>query len=380
MSDEYQEARVVDALGNVFVGQVAAFGPAKANLACKLCVKAKPRFAHKKLSDENTRGSLVVVDRGKVSFQTKALRVQEAGGVGCIFINTSDEPFVAFGDNDQAQTVHIPCCCIGLSDGTYLTKTASLVTLTFEPPGGWGAGGARGSLSRERAGSVGRSSVGAPPVGAASFVLDPASPVVPAATLARAQYTYKSDNPTDLTFVKGELIEVVSEDSPGQGWWSGTIMQRQGIFPANYVEKLSAEEAAHALGPSISASAGLEGMRRSVVSAGGEGPSKSVAFLEKQREEERKLEQTVQKWYDGLYSQALERGDPKSIQRALDTSEDFAGPAAEWRVKLEKMKAIATQRAMQQLHAVADQHMQSKFTRDYAKLKGQLEWWDAMHA
>eukprot|EP01047_Picozoa_sp_COSAG01_P017793 COSAG01_NODE_950_length_12503_cov_39.622057_2_plen_237_part_00 len=38
-------------------------------------------------------------------------------------------------------------------------------------------------------------------------------------TLARALFAWQSAEPTDLCFAKGDLIEVLSEVYPGEGWW-----------------------------------------------------------------------------------------------------------------------------------------------------------------
>jgi hypothetical protein len=244
---EYQEARITDTLGNTFVGQVAAFGPATAQLERVLCVKAQPRYAHKPLRDERTRGSIVVVERGRVTFQEKALRVQEVGGVACVFVNTSDEPFVAFADGDAAAAtrppVTIPCCCVGKSDGDWLSKSTNLVNLSFEPPGGWGA---EPSPTPAAAGpgisARGLSAAGAAPARTATPAA--ASAAAARASSARAKFTYRSDHERDLCFTKGETIELLSEAEPGSGWWTGRIGARTGIFPSNYVERLAAEPAA----------------------------------------------------------------------------------------------------------------------------------------
>ena len=45
-------------------------------------------------------------------------------------------------------------------------------------------------------------------------------------------------SPGDLTFNPDDVIELVS-DEPGQGWRTGVLGGRQGIFPANYVEEIS---------------------------------------------------------------------------------------------------------------------------------------------
>jgi len=49
-----------------------------------------------------------------------------------------------------------------------------------------------------------------------------------------AVYTYTSDEPGDLTFSEGDVISVVRADGD---WWTGSIGQRSGIFPGNFVKK-----------------------------------------------------------------------------------------------------------------------------------------------
>lgn len=58
----------------------------------------------------------------------------------------------------------------------------------------------------------------------------------------RALYAFKAENSGDLEFPKGEIISVTEEID--ENWWSGEIQEddgsiRKGIFPVNYVEKLT---------------------------------------------------------------------------------------------------------------------------------------------
>nr|XP_016851724.1 PREDICTED: intersectin-2 isoform X3 [Anolis carolinensis] len=48
-----------------------------------------------------------------------------------------------------------------------------------------------------------------------------------------ALYSYTSSEPGDLTFVEGEEILVLQKDGE---WWTGSIGDRTGIFPSNYVK------------------------------------------------------------------------------------------------------------------------------------------------
>lgn len=54
-----------------------------------------------------------------------------------------------------------------------------------------------------------------------------------------ALYPYTSAETGDLTFNQGEVILVTKKEGD---WWTGTIADRNGIFPANYVEKCEAPD------------------------------------------------------------------------------------------------------------------------------------------
>jgi len=61
-----------------------------------------------------------------------------------------------------------------------------------------------------------------------------------------AVYTYTSDEPGDLTFNEGDVISVVQADGD---WWTGSIGQRSGIFPGNFVKKREERRVAGAAAP-----------------------------------------------------------------------------------------------------------------------------------
>lgn len=83
-------------------------------------------------------------------------------------------------------------------------------------------------------------------------------PQTPQAVKARAIWGYNQDNavslptrhalqapshdflqdPNDLTFAAGDLVEIVEETN--DDWWVGRLKGKQGLFPSNYVEKISA--------------------------------------------------------------------------------------------------------------------------------------------
>lgn len=52
-------------------------------------------------------------------------------------------------------------------------------------------------------------------------------------------YPYESTEPGDLTFGAGECIIVTKKEGD---WWTGTIGNRTGIFPSNYVQDVTSEK------------------------------------------------------------------------------------------------------------------------------------------
>ena len=60
-------------------------------------------------------------------------------------------------------------------------------------------------------------------------------------TFRKALYDYEAQNEDELTLRTGDIIEVLSEDSRisgDEGWWTGKLGDKVGIFPANFVEPL----------------------------------------------------------------------------------------------------------------------------------------------
>jgi len=53
---------------------------------------------------------------------------------------------------------------------------------------------------------------------------------------AVALFTFDADQPGDLGFKKGEIIQVTKKTDSTNDWWTGIVGARTGIFPANYVE------------------------------------------------------------------------------------------------------------------------------------------------
>lgn len=49
-----------------------------------------------------------------------------------------------------------------------------------------------------------------------------------------AAYPYESNEGGDLSFGAGEMVMVIKKEGE---WWTGTIGNRTGMFPSNYVQK-----------------------------------------------------------------------------------------------------------------------------------------------
>ena len=66
-----------------------------------------------------------------------------------------------------------------------------------------------------------------------------AAPHTTAATVSRvrALYDFTPTEPGELAFGKGDVIAVL--ESVYKDWWKGSLRGQVGIFPLNYVEKLS---------------------------------------------------------------------------------------------------------------------------------------------
>ncbi|KAH9865960.1 hypothetical protein J1614_008524 [Plenodomus biglobosus] len=105
-------------------------------------------------------------------------------------------------------------------------------------PGPAGAAGAVGdvkspAMSSGSWGSVAKAKGAAPP---------PPKPKpsrlsgVPAAETVTALYDYEAQAEGDLSFITGDVIEIVSRTQNDNEWWIGKVRGKQGQFPGNYVK------------------------------------------------------------------------------------------------------------------------------------------------
>lgn len=83
----------------------------------------------------------------------------------------------------------------------------------------------------DRKGSKKRASVAPPPVSASGF------PTV------LALYDYNAQVDGELSFKKGDYIEVTSKDIGSEAWWEGMVHGHKGQFPKAYVKEVDAAKA-----------------------------------------------------------------------------------------------------------------------------------------
>ncbi|KAI8580904.1 hypothetical protein K450DRAFT_235151 [Umbelopsis ramanniana AG] len=53
---------------------------------------------------------------------------------------------------------------------------------------------------------------------------------------ARAMYDFAGEQKGDLSFKRGDIIHIVKRTSSQNDWWTGRIGDREGTFPANFVD------------------------------------------------------------------------------------------------------------------------------------------------
>lgn len=61
--------------------------------------------------------------------------------------------------------------------------------------------------------------------------LSGASPQIPQVPTATALYDYEAQAEGDLSFVTGDIIEIVQRGTTEYEWWTGKINGREGQFP-----------------------------------------------------------------------------------------------------------------------------------------------------
>ncbi|KAK8758165.1 hypothetical protein V5799_004202, partial [Amblyomma americanum] len=64
----------------------------------------------------------------------------------------------------------------------------------------------------------------------------PPSRPKPAVPTCKALYAYEPQDTDELAISEGDTIEIIKEDP--SGWWLGRLRGKEGLFPANYVERI----------------------------------------------------------------------------------------------------------------------------------------------
>lgn len=54
-------------------------------------------------------------------------------------------------------------------------------------------------------------------------------------SVVQAEYSFKGSNNDELCFKKGDIIVVTNREDGG--WWEGTLGEKTGWFPSNYVKE-----------------------------------------------------------------------------------------------------------------------------------------------
>lgn len=58
----------------------------------------------------------------------------------------------------------------------------------------------------------------------------------PSLPKCRCLYAYDAQDTDELSFNEGDTIDILKEDPAG--WWRGRLRGKEGLFPANYIEKI----------------------------------------------------------------------------------------------------------------------------------------------
>lgn len=75
-----------------------------------------------------------------------------------------------------------------------------------------------------------------PPTASLSIVPNGGVTAATSVLIVKALFDHEGEDEDELTFSTGDVIEVI--DQSDEGWWRGRFNGSEGLFPANYVEKL----------------------------------------------------------------------------------------------------------------------------------------------
>ncbi|CAD6233840.1 GSCOCG00007335001-RA-CDS [Cotesia congregata] len=58
-------------------------------------------------------------------------------------------------------------------------------------------------------------------------------------------FSYKAANEDELTLAEGEIVTLISRDAPDKGWWKGELRGKIGLFPDNFVKIIQGKKSPH---------------------------------------------------------------------------------------------------------------------------------------
>lgn len=106
-----------------------------------------------------------------------------------------------------------------------------------QPPAGAAAGTAAAGPSGTSGGGGGANQQSAAAAPAAPILPMPTGTTAATVSRVRALYDFVPSEPGELEFKRGDVIAVL--ESVYKDWWRGSLKGKTGIFPLNYVEKLT---------------------------------------------------------------------------------------------------------------------------------------------
>jgi son of sevenless-like protein len=131
-------------------------------------------------------------------------------------------------------------------------------------------------------------------------------------SFCRALYDYDAQDPSALSFRRGDIIEILTQQP--SGWWDGLLGEERGWFPSNYVVLISDEEAETAFAQAEIEAQATAATQTQPQSALGNDPS----F--------RGIQNEQQEWLDNELGKETSNHGPQDVTRNGGQSSDFWMP------------------------------------------------------
>jgi son of sevenless-like protein len=131
-------------------------------------------------------------------------------------------------------------------------------------------------------------------------------------SFCRALYDYDAQDPSALSFRRGDIIEILTQQP--SGWWDGLLGDERGWFPSNYVVLISDEEAESAF-----AQAEIEAQATAVAQT-----QPHTALVNDPSF--RGIQNEQQEWLDNELGKETRNHDPHDVTRNGGQSSDFWMP------------------------------------------------------